>query len=40
MAEGTTRGAWVMTLRIPGRDAEKRTSSGVNWISEVLNELG
>ena len=31
---------WALTLRIPGRVVEKRTTTGVNWISEILNELG
>jgi hypothetical protein len=31
---------WALTLRVPGRDTEKRSARGVNWISEILNELG
>ena len=31
---------WTLTLRLPGRDVEKRSASGVDWIGAILNELG
>jgi hypothetical protein len=31
---------WTVTMRVPGRDMEKRSAAGVGWISEILNELG
>lgn len=37
--DGVTQ-QWALTLRIPGRAVEKRTATGVNWISQILNELG
>ena len=37
--DGVTQ-VWALTLRIPGRDIEKRVASGIDWISGILNELG
>jgi len=31
---------WALTLRVPGREIERRSCSGIAWISEILNELG
>jgi hypothetical protein len=31
---------WTLTLRLPGLDVEKRTASGIGWVSDMLNELG
>jgi len=31
---------WTLTLRVPGRETERRTATGIGWISEILNELG
>jgi hypothetical protein len=32
---------WTLTVRVPGREIEKRSAaSGVDWISDILNELG
>jgi hypothetical protein len=31
---------WTLTLRLPGLEAEKRTASGIGWVSAILNELG
>ena len=30
----------MLTLRVPGHDIEKRSASGIGWISDILNQLG
>jgi hypothetical protein len=37
--DGVTQ-QWTVTMRVPGRDMEKRSVTGVGWISQILNELG
>jgi hypothetical protein len=37
--DGVTQ-QWTVTMRVPGRDIEKRLVTGVGWISQILNELG
>jgi hypothetical protein len=37
--DGATQ-QWTVTMRVPGRDIEKRLVTGVGWISQILNELG
>ena len=37
--DGVTQ-RWALTLRVPGRDIEKRSATGVDWVSQILNELG
>jgi hypothetical protein len=31
---------WTLTVRVPGRDIERRFARGIEWISDILNELG
>jgi hypothetical protein len=37
--DGVTQ-QWTVTMRVPGREMEKRLVTGVGWISQILNELG
>jgi hypothetical protein len=37
--DGVTQ-QWSVTMRVPGREMEKRSVTGVGWISQILNELG
>ncbi len=37
--DGSTQ-EWTLTLRVPGRPIHKRTARGIEWITEILNELG
>ncbi|MGA2519348.1 MAG: DUF4177 domain-containing protein [Acidimicrobiales bacterium] len=37
--DGTVQ-QWTITMRLPDRDTDRRTATGILWISEVLNELG
>jgi len=31
---------WTLTVRVPGFEPERRSATGIGWISEILNELG
>lgn len=30
---------WTLKVPVPGREIEKRQTSGIGWISDILNEL-